>query len=645
MTRRGMKKLFLALCLSVVICPAAYAQEDYIQIYRFPEIEPELTLEAGYGFVAESGSRRAGKFRYLKDSPTGGGHLVAFPFPHRIYLEIDVKNKNDYFGDARYAYKDIVLSRWLNNTVYHNLDNITLVDLDPGTLTPGVLRRDVGEQYWLRSGMNKVFLRFKTPDFPFHVYFDGRFNEKRGTIQNRFLGGSGSFDSAIRVSQKRDIDWETRDLTMGLNSHLGPIEVDYSHTEKRFDSAGEKLQAEAYTAGLARPAGIFPHSLVPDTESSTDTLKIHTMYTGKIAASLTLLRTDSDNLDSKASVDYTSAAGDLKFMPFNELTFFFKYRHREREAKNPLAIPAGYLGFSSYSAAVVAGINVRPSISTTVNSFSSIARYRPLKGLTIRAGYSHESTDRTNSDVWNVPPSTSENAFSLSATARVSSKIKLEGDYKFRHTSSPAYNTQPEDAHEGGVSLTWNPFERISAFLSYYATRGESDSLVIESTVTKDRNMKNDRVVGNLTFLLRDNLTLSTGYAYIRFSVEQDNIYGLTIPAQVVFRDIRYKDTAHNFMVSTTYSPSEKLRLGAGVSHTRSRGYFGPDEVGVASFSQLKVRETVYTASAGYDLPRDWGLELDYEFTDFDDRIENAENPTFSDGEAHIVFVTLSKKW
>lgn len=624
----------------LVFCATAVAQEEYIQPYKFPEIEPELALEGGFGFVWDSGSRRAGEYRYLKDSPTFGAYLEAFPFPHRVYLEIDYLNENDFFVDARYAYKDLVLSRWINSTVYHNLDNDTLVDLGAGGSSPDVLRRDPSQRYSLRTGINGLFLRFKTPDYPFHVYLHSRIVDKRGTMQKRFLGGSGWFNNLVRTSQKRDVNWDTTDITVGLNSHLGPIEADYSHREKRLDAGGQRIMTESYGASAERGAGVFPHSLVSDIESSTDTLKVHTSYTGRITASLTVSATDSENQISGAQADYVSVAGDLRWMPQTKLTFFFKYRHRERDASARSALPEGYLGFTSYSAAVVSGVQIRPLISSRSDVYSATVRYRAIKNLDLRAGFKHRSVDRSNSEVWQVSPSTSQNSVFLSAAGRLAKGLKLDGKYEYRHESSPAYNTQPEDSHRGRVALTWSPLQKLMAFLSYDLTRGESDSITFEDALTGDRDIKNDKVMGSVTVLLGERLSLTGAYAYLRNTVEQDHIYGAS-----VFPDIRYRNQAHNISIRSSYSPLERLRLGAGISHTRSKGDISPDPAGVASFSRLEVWETIYSASADYDFSGGWGLAADYEFTDFDDRLENPQNPTFSDGEAHLLFVSLSKKW
>ncbi|MEJ2324009.1 MAG: MtrB/PioB family outer membrane beta-barrel protein [Nitrospirota bacterium] len=647
MTKRAIICI-VGLCAAhlLVFCTPAVAQEEYIQPYKYPEIEPKLILEGGFGLVWSSGSPRAGKYWYLEDSPTFEAHLEDFPFPHRVYLEVDYLNDKDYFVDARYAYRDLVLSRWLNSTVYHNLDNITLLDLG-GAGSPDVLRRDAGQRYHIRTGINRLFLRFKTPDYPFHVYLNGRIVNKNGSVQRRFLGGAGTFDNLVRTSQRRDIDWTTTDLTVGLNSHLGPIEADYSHREKRFDVDGQRLMTESYEASTERPAGVFPHSLTPDFKSSTDTLKVHTSYTGKITASFTVSSSDSDNRISGAQADYLAVAGDLRWMPLTKLTFFFKYRHRERDAEARSTLPVGYLGFPSYTAPVVSGVQIRPLISSRSDVYSATVRYRAIRNLDLRAGFKHRDTDRSTAVDWQVSPSTTQNSVFVSAATRLAKRLKLDGKYEYTHEDSPAYNTQPEDSHRGRVAITWSPLERLMAFLSYDLTRGESNDITIMDSLgvghAVDRDIDNDKVMGSLTYLFGEKLSLTGTYAYMRNKVKQGEIFGETAPLTV--DDVRYRNQAHTVSISSSYSPLERLRLGAGISHTRSKGDFSPDPAGVASLSRLEVWETIYSASADYEISGGWDVAASYEFTDFDDRVENPQNPTFSDGQAHLLFVSLSKEW
>jgi len=303
--------------------------QEELSIYQFPDIKPKFYGFMGYRFIDLSGSERAGEFEYLHSSIAGSGLFIAFPFPHRLHLELEVLNKNDFFGDVRYAYKDTILFRGLTRKVFHNLDNITLADSGSSALYT-VDREDAKEKYGIEKSMSKLFLRFKMPQFPFHIYLNGNFITKDGTQQQRFLANYGSID---RKSTKREIDWNSTDIGIGVNSHLGPVEIDVSHSEKRLEINKKNIMENSYDGR------ILPHNLMPEIEGSTTSLKLHTAYTGRLVAAATLSWIDRENMDSKAKSGYFIGAGDMTYMPNERLTFFAKYRHKKTDMDNPDTIP------------------------------------------------------------------------------------------------------------------------------------------------------------------------------------------------------------------------------------------------------------------------------------------------------------------
>ena len=104
-------------------------EEDYA--YEFPVIDPDITLKLGYRIVDLDDSAEVFEYEHLDDSIMGGVELRIFNYPNRFYLDFEYLNEEDYFADLRYAYGDLFLVRILNNTFYHNLDNIKLYDYDP----------------------------------------------------------------------------------------------------------------------------------------------------------------------------------------------------------------------------------------------------------------------------------------------------------------------------------------------------------------------------------------------------------------------------------------------------------------------------------------------------------------------------------
>jgi predicted porin len=652
-------------CLSIEIRRAIMKKILYLLLFLIlpvfvchlsaEETVPEASISGGYRFVDLSGSERAAEFEYLHDSISLGGELRLVPFPHRFHLDIDVKNRKDYFGDVSYAYKDIVLFRTIIRTVFHNLDNIRLIDLDTGTSSPGVTTplRDEYKKYGVKTDINYIFLRFKTPDFPFHVYLDGSLRERDGTQQQRSLLGGAWWNSLIRDSQSRDINWKTTNIIIGTNSHLGPIEADISHGEKRFTVGGDKVLYDNYDqAGFSPPfervAGEWPHSLIPELKSSTNTLKLHTSYTGRLVASATFTKIDKENKDSNAKADYFIGAGAVTWKPIHKLAFFLKYRHKDVDIDNPdTATITDRANSNTYI------YQVKPSISSITDTISLTGRYRPASGLTLRAEYIYDDIRRINAEAWNVPQSTQKNTALLSANLRVIKGLKLETKYIHKNISNPAYNIEPDYSDEGRMSLSWIPLPRLNTLLSYNIIKEKRSNLHYADTdAAKNREVKRDRLMGSITFLVLKDLSVTTMYAYIQNKTVQDIEYHLDAAPYPPMIDskVPYKDTTHNYVVDINYIPKDNISLNAGVSHTTSRGSFSPNDpnllqpVSIDSFSELKIRETVYSASGEYKFKGGFATGIQYRYNDFQDVLDNPYDDV-EDGEAHIILLTISKKW
>ncbi len=69
------------------------------------------------------------------------------------------------------------------------------------------------------------------------------------------------------------------------------------------------------------------------------------------------------------------------------------------------------------------------------------------------------------------------------------------------------------------------------------------------------------------------------------------------------------------------------------------------DEDGVDSFSELGVRQTRYELGADYRGTGRFGYCLEGKYLDFDDTVENDENPAMEDGSAWLVLAGISASW
>jgi len=596
-------------------------------VYEYPEIEPAYLVRGGYRFVGFEGSARAAEYQYLKSSPYLGVKAVLFPFPSRIHLEINAYNENDYFADLGYAYGDKVVARWIRETMYHNLDNIKLMEFNP---IFAVDRRDRGDDYGVRVDMDEFYFRGKPAEFPFHLYVRALRVEKEGTAQQRFIGGLNDF---TRISRSRDIDWNATEVTVGANSHLGPLEADYSHSEKRFKPGSNDVMSDTYSDGT------YPHNVLSETEGSTDTLMVHTSYTGRLVASATLSRTQRENTTSGAEAEYVMGYGELAWTPAEKVSLALKYRKKMTDEETPNTLETNYLGFSVYSSPTVVD---RDAMSTTENRYAAILNYRPSIGTAFNIGYSITRTSRDDAEVWNVPDSTTERETTFSMRTRLPKHMKLRARYRHLEAIEPAYNVQPERSDSGTLYLTVFPAQRWVTTLTMALANERRHSLEFKDSRAKDRRVQNGRVMAQVAYVVTDRATVSAAYAYLTRRVSQDMYYKDSASNPLFANDVKYDQTALNYTLAGDYHTKGLLAFHAAVSRTDTKSGFDDGSVSFDSLSELEVSETTYEFSVHHGREEGIIYGLDAKYYDFDDRLDNSDNPALKDGSAYIALVSAS---
>jgi len=637
---------------------AVYEEEAYEEekeIYEFPEIKPALSVSTGYRFIGLKGSARAAEYEYLHNSITLSEELRAVSFPHRLHLDIELRSKKDFLGEATYAFKDMFYFRGINRTLFHNLDNISLKDLDPSTPSPGVDVTDAGKKYAVKTSMNNLFFRFKTPDFPSHLYIDASMLERKGVAQQISLAGSGYRNDNVRKSRERDVDWQTRNVVIGINSHLGPVELDISHSEKRFDAGKGSVLYEDFTAANSIPPrapGRYPYGLVPELTGSSDTIKLHTSYTGGLVATATVSRIERENNYSGSQADYFIGAGEVIWMPITKLAFFFRYRHKETDLDNPDTVTLRDVTnpLNSYT------YGVRPSISSKINTASVAVRYRLSSFLTLKPEYTFDDMERENAGLWSIPGSTQRQIFSLAADTRVLKSLNLKASYFHKEINNPAYNIEPDRSDEGRIALSWMPLQRINTLLSYNLAAERRDRVryldQAGNTVLSpdNRDVLRGKVFGSVSFILNENICFTTSYADMHSKTRQDISYRTSSAPLVNSIDARvpYKEDSQNYAADISYMPKNNINISAGVSHTVSNSRFYPaakdllEPVSIASFSDLKTKDTIYSFSGEYRFKGELKLGTTYKYCSVKDALANPYDD-LENGTAHILMVTISK--
>ena len=603
----------------------------------------DKNLPAASNSAIRIGTAKAGEYYYDKNSASGGFFFKTAHLPQRIHLELDYYNANEWYGDFRYSYLDYVQVRLLPRRFYHNLDNLTVYDFTgPGDAVAEIDITDQGiEGYGLRIGIDKYFLRFKTPDFPFHLYGEGEIVRRDGNQQARFLGGSAYFSDLVRVTESREIDQENRAFTLGTNVHLGLVEIDITHKNRKFESI------TADPTYNYSGAGISAHNVTPDLKATINTLKIHTSHSGRIFASVTLSELDKENEDSGAEAKNTLSHGEIFWLPASYLAFTTKFRHQENKASAPATITAtNWLGGST-TYIINPGVESETDTATLGLRFSLI----PKTNLHLKYTKKIKKVEDQSSLDWSNPPKTTKDEYEFGISNWVVPKVRATAKVTHARVSTElaatSINNEPDQTNQFNLGVTWSVSPKVVAYGSAYVAREETDSNRMSGGITSANTaeaLRQQHLI-SLSFMVSDKLTLSPTYTYIAAEQGRDIIWD-----GLVDSNYTNKQEAHNYALQMMFLATKRMNINCSVDYTTTDGSYDPtspftgtsgtiDTFEIAQFSQSSTEETNVRFDADYDLGKGWGIGLDLRYTDWQD--DSFDNP--SDGEFTGGLLKISK--
>lgn len=613
------------------------AEEELVAELPPPQykLEPEIKGWLGYDFVDFDGSKRAGEFVWPHSSVIGGYRLHYSPLPIRLDTELEWINQNSFLAEFAGAYKDILKLNYIGWSLWHNLDHL----VPEGAVVSD--DHNPGDDYHVTVRDNKVFLRLKWPERPFHVFMDYRHFEKEGTVQARWYE---SVAPGTKGTKARDIDWITDRYIAGINGNLGLFEVEYSHLIKDFTPHKDVTLRDSF---------VFPfitdvHSVVPKTTTNADTIKVHTDLTGGIVAAATFINGERDNENSHSEVNYRRAYGDLTLIPFNHVTVAIKYRYKELMEEVPQVFGMSVFGSP--------GITTQPMESHS-NLADVAVRYSPFTNLGIKAEYTLENIKRFRRDGWNegvvegiipfqeIPSVQNINTVKLAINTRPVRSLDFKGSVEYKYTNDTEFPIQAGSEYRGRFHAEWTPLPTVSAGVHYRFTAGENS--------TANMSSRYDNAGGQAVWTPVKDLFFTAAYDYFRNMNVRDLQLTLGGSPDTSFPTERvpYRDTSHVYALSAGYAFTFPLSIEAGFHQSWSKGMFrtravlgGSTTSGIGELADLRVRETGGTFTAKYDFPKGWGTSLKYLVNNYEDFIDNSQNGP-QDGTAHSVMLIVSKKW
>jgi len=647
----------LVLCCGISI---GMAEEDQLLPEATGPVESMVTADSavsfktegdfslGYRVISTDDSLKASEFSYPHSSMGFGLNLLSAPLPYRYHINTEFISKHDFYSDAGFAYKDLLLFRDILGGVQHNLSHY---DYSNSNLRADNNQTDV---YYKDFTSNLILLRLKAPNFPFHAFVNHRHIEKDGRIQQRFMPGYiNQLEVTNRMlSESREIEWETDTVKLGVNSHLGPVEIEYAYDQSKFDPGPNNIfRYDNYplftsTTFLDRPAGSYPHNVIPETESSGHTIKMHSSYTGGLVAAATFSNLFQKNNFSLTESTTWKGAFNVSWIPDPVIGLFFKYRHKEVDMDTPSAVYLiGYNGDKTYYGTLSP---VRQGISYDKDVFSLSTRYKPVNFLSLYANYDFSHLERKDTADWELLSGrTNIHTVNFTAKARPVNKLKVRALYEYKNYDQPAYNTNPENSNKLRLTTTYTPSPDRIIYAEYLLVLTDGDSLsYLDIPVPLERDGKREHFLASLTTGITPKLSFTASWYYQRMKVEQDLVFSKVptdSPPYFIDLGVPYTDKANSFSLSFHWVPRDDFTVGADLSHTitkASTDYTVMFEgVPLSSLSNLEASETSFSLDIAKKLPKDWEIGLRLFFN-----VYNDTPPTdFLDGDVFSSTFTMKR--
>lgn len=642
--------------------------------------------QIGYSFVDGRGyGGRAAPYGFLHSSRSGGLFYRTLEKDGNFELEGNFLNENDYHGDLLVDYKGDYRLHLRTEALFHNLDRellfsqpFTSARVDPpllGQQASYTSFQDPATDYGITVTQDLAEFRYRLHNFPLHVNLGYWRLVREGTLQQRYADTAFEGDTNRIVAEARQIRQVTQEGRLGVDAHLGWVDLIYDFKVRTFEdqSAIPTANYLARNTGFGTVAapesvgGVRQHNENPDSIFFSNTVKLHTSLTGGIVGSASYSIDQRENLSrlsdtvgiKHAQVNLQNAAGDFVYTPCKEFSLAVKYRRQELEHDN-----RGPLVSFNF---VDPQQSVKPPVDSSKDVVLVNLAFKPMAGLTLNTEYRGEMVHRDHvSDLpgpstWTLPANSATQKGSLALLYHPIKGVRLTAKYAYATTDHPAYGNSYEQRHEGELLATYTA-SRWGASANVRARREWNDNIVhfivspppfsdpvgwsASSPLSRTRGAEDANLAVWLNPVKR--LTLSANYAWLSNSVDQAVLFtGVGAGSEAASN---YLSRAHVYGVTANLAATEDLDLALALQQIRSESAFTPQLLTFGSADTSGIREitrqdTVISSAAWrgeYRFTRQFSGKLEYTLQDYHER-----NKAYSDqnGTVHAVVAYLTARW
>jgi len=645
----------------------------------------QAAVYSGYRFITPvDNSAVAAPYMRLKPGVIGGFSAGSVGSDMKLAVNANFLHEDDYQTDLFFDFGGYYRLSLDSMALWHNLLRETLT---PGALVPREL--DPGLSYGVRTTASQVNNRIKMGNNPLHLNLGYWELTRDGYEQLIFSDHAFDGNQNSIISRTSRVDRVTREGSLGLDAHLGPVNVAYDFRIRDFSNNAPDNR-DPFVGRDGVQAGIQAHDVIPDSRVSSHTIKLFSDLSGGLTGSAAYTLTQRENSAphgdvipaSHPSDTLQSVAGGLSYSPAKELSFALKYRRVEINRDSPGTVFSPSSQIPANPPAVYTAtpglLLVRPSSNTVSDTVVLSAVYRPIQKAVYLLEYRAEMESRDN-----LPdPQALGNPAALRSDSRQThtgkagfnwkpyNGVKFNATYSYATCDNPAYPASFSERHNGQALLSYTMNGRWGATVSYLGRieRGENSAAtdaasaaVSPSGAALFRLPRESRSYSaNAAFWLNplERLTITASYAFLQADIDQTVLFTSLSPGSLAATN--YRSRAHVYGIDAVYALTNETDLSISMQQVFSDARFSVPSAagfsltdtstvpplttdfstaGISALTRLASTETGLAARADWRISRHFGCSLGYSFRLYDSGVP------LLDGSVHETMLAVTARW
>lgn len=644
-----------------------------------PAIKPlrSATVQSGYRFITPDGpSTSASPYGRLTSGIIGGFSAGSLGTDLKLSSDGTFLHQDDYHTELFLDYRGLVRFHAESGALWHNLPR---EQVNPGSIT--YLPIDQSVTYGVRTAMSQADTRVKLGNNPVHLNLGYWELDREGYDQLRFSDYFHGSASNTIISESRRVNQKTREGNAGFDAHLGPLDLTYGFRIRDFsNTAPDSRYTFTNDAFGALAPGNQVHDAVPGSRVMSHTFKLFSDLSGGLVGSASYNMTQRENagghgeaLPAERPSDIIhSIAGDLTYTPSKRHSFAIKYRHREIDRTAPASLYYRYSLIpappSDVHTTVPGVLLVRPASSSSKDTLTFSATFRPAPTAILRLEYNAELETRDNIRTYQAPAESlagyrSDRSQTHAGTANFYWKplngVKMNASYRYEACDNPSYGTSFTGRHTGKLLISYSnsgTWGATGSYLAEFESGLRTESTVAPAPVASYAAPRENRTgSGNASIWVSplERLTITAQYSYLEAHARQSLLFSSIIADPSPLAASSYHSFSHVYGIDAVYSVIEPLDISLAFQQVRSQARFEvPDRsyslaglpgiystAGITGVSKIDSTETGVSARLDWRINSLLGCSLDYGF-----RLFESGQPLY-DGSIHSTLLTLKARW